>query len=712
MATEAEIKEALAVMLSSGEITMEEASQKLSNFRSLQQSAQNVEQGAAAEIPESIEQMNPETVGDQVFRLTGSDELATKAFIEAQNRQRAQKEEGNIVSGVREATQAVVGGLVGEIASGLAGLGAAVPGGRSPAEAVEATRQWFAERSAPETQAGEFTVQTVGDIVKLGIDTAEYPISGLAGIAELVTGQGLEQAVQTAESVREKGVSATAGERAFEETGNPIAATVAYSSPEIIGALIPATKMTKARLAKKSQMADEIAKSSANPEASQALSTVATKARNAELDADDLEQLARARDVAPENLAKRIDEIIEDATNGNFGSGVSARIEDASQSFAQGSPNSKYAEYMLKGSQGIKNDRLAQEAIKQGMGQDVVAMLKATTRADKKAMLEMTEIMKQGRENLQFRRNNRPLDVVGRNMKERVEYVRDVNKRAAKDLRKVVEDLKGQPVEFQQPVQNFIDNLDELRISLVRNDKGQMVPDFSESTIRNLPGNQKALKRVVEFMDTDKPIDAFEVHELKKYLDDLVTYGKTKEGLSGRTERVLKSLRHDINASMREQFPKYKEVNQTLTDTIDALDDIQSSFGKKIDFDADKLDKALGQELRKLETNYGSRVPLENAMSKLDKVSRKYGGEFEGDLGSQVGYAYELDSLFRPAARGGFQGASAEAAKKGVEMVLGQQTGRGLLAEGAENLVKRAKGINEENAFKAIFELLQREIKN
>lgn len=669
----------------------------------------------AQEAPQAMqqdaqEQISPEKIGDQVFELTGSEELATQAFVEAQNRQKEQMPEGNIVSGAREATTAVASGLAGQIVGGWAGIGAMLPGGRSPAEAVRATQQWFAERGAPETQAGEFAVETIGDIAKLGIDVAEYPISGLAGITELVSGQGLDQAVKTAESIREKGLSQTAGDRVMEETGNPVAATVAFSSPELAGSIIPITKMTKARFAEKAKLADEITRSAANPNASRALSDIAAKARNAELDSNDLMVLNQARQVAPDNLGKQIDDIIEDATAGNFGSGVSARIEDASQGFAQGSPNSKYAEYMLKGSQGIKNDKLAQAAIKQGMGQDVVAMIKATTPADKKAMLEMTQIMKQGRENLQFRRNNRPLDVVGRNMQDRVKYVRKINDDAAKELKQVVEGLKGQPVEFQQPVQNFIDNLDDLRIRVVQNDAGQMVPDFSESTIRNLPGNQKAIKRVVEFMDTPNKIDAFEIHELKKYLDDLVTYGKTKEGLSGRTERVLKSLRHDINASMREQFPAYKEVNQTLTDTIGALDDIQSAFGKKVDFDADKLDKALGQELRKLETNYGSRVPLENAMSRLDKVSRKYGGEFDGDLGTQVGYAYELDSLFRPAARGSFQGASAEAAKKGLELALGQQTGRGMLAEGAENLVKRARGINEENAFKAIFELLQREV--
>ncbi len=121
--------------------------------------------------------------------------------------------------------------IVAEPLAGIAGLiGSALPGEEGQgADFVKQTSEALTYK--PKTQSGMEGLQAVGSAVQKGVDAANYPISGLAGLGELAAGQGLDQAVETIENVQNQGVSRTLGERIFEETDSPLAATIAYSAP-------------------------------------------------------------------------------------------------------------------------------------------------------------------------------------------------------------------------------------------------------------------------------------------------------------------------------------------------------------------------------------------------------------------------------------------------------------------------------------------------
>lgn len=133
-------------------------------------------------------------------------------------------QEGFVGSGILEPAAALATGVVAEPLAGLAAIAA----GGDP-EAVRATRE--ALTFQPRTEAGQAGLQTLGDLIQFGVDVAQIPISGLAGLGELITGQGLEQAAQTVRGVQDQGVGRTLGQRAFEETGSPLAATIAETAP-------------------------------------------------------------------------------------------------------------------------------------------------------------------------------------------------------------------------------------------------------------------------------------------------------------------------------------------------------------------------------------------------------------------------------------------------------------------------------------------------
>ena len=121
-----------------------------------------------------------------------------------------------------EPAAAVASGLLAEPLAGFAGM----VGGP---EAVKGVRESFT--FDPTTPKGKEGLGTLGKLVKFGVDVANIPISGLAGIFELVSGQGLEQAANTIKNVQKEGTGKALGQRTLEETDSPLAATIVETLP-------------------------------------------------------------------------------------------------------------------------------------------------------------------------------------------------------------------------------------------------------------------------------------------------------------------------------------------------------------------------------------------------------------------------------------------------------------------------------------------------
>lgn len=540
--------------------------------------------------------------------------------------------EGGIVDTIWEPIQAIGSGLVSTVAGGVGGaIAAPFVGVDEAANIVESAQRKGAEFGAPETQAGERALQTVGDLMEAGIDIAQYPISGLAGLAELVTGQGPEQAAKTVADIQGKGVGQTAGDRAFDITGDPLIATIAATSPEIIGSLIPVSKLAKSRSALKTKIADQI---------------------------------------------------------------------------KAGGTDKKLFNYMVTGSGKLKTDKVAKEAVKQGFDQGVIAAVKGATPVDKSKMAEMVNVMRKGKENALYAMKNRPSDVAGNSLLERVNLIKSTNREAGKKIDVVAKSLRGQQVDSTQAVNNFMANLDEMGVRL---DK-RLRPNFKGSDIEGLTGPQSAVANMVKRMSSGKrgtAPDAYELHRMKKYIDENVTYGKAGEGLKGKTERVLKQLRKDLDSALDDKFPEYNAANTTYADTVGALDSLQDVAGKKMDLFGPNAEKATGTLLRRMMSNAQSRVNLVDAVDNLDSVAKKYGGKFDDDIATQMLFVDELNNRFGSVAKTSFASETAKGVKQGAELAKGRtflDVAVDVGAAGAEKL----RGISDENAFKTITELLER----
>jgi hypothetical protein len=362
----------------------------------------------------------------------------------------------------------------------------------------------------------------------------------------------------------------------------------------------------------------------------------------------------------------------------------------------------------LSGSQ-VVPDNEAASAIKQGWKDGAVASIKAANDKDRTAMTKMLNIFKMGEKRESFRAMNRPADILGDTVQSRVDFLANANQQAGKAIDRIANTrLRGQAVEYDPAINSFLDELGALGVKVELDQNGVAKAILQGSDIQGDKAAQRILNTVLERLSTAKAPDAYGVHTAKRFIDTQVNYGKKNlaNPLTSQAERALKNLRRNLNQSLGEKFPVYKAANEKYADTITALDDLQKAAGTQIDFDSPNANKALGTAMRKLTSNYGTRANLIDSLDQANQVASKYGMKLDDDIVNQLIFVNELDRMFGAAADTSLKGQMSQALETGVEIARGNAAQRAmeLVAEKAQNL----RGVNKENAIKAMEEILKR----
>ena len=362
----------------------------------------------------------------------------------------------------------------------------------------------------------------------------------------------------------------------------------------------------------------------------------------------------------------------------------------------------------LSGSQ-VVPDNEAASAIKQGWKDGAVASIKAANDKDRTAMTKMLNIFKMGEKRESFRAMNRPADILGDTVQSRVDFLANANQQAGKAIDRIANTrLRGQAVEYDPAINSFLDELGALGVKVELDQNGVAKAILQGSDIQGDKAAQRILNTVLERLSTAKAPDAYGVHTAKRFIDTQVNYGKKNlaNPLTSQAERALKNLRRNLNQSLGEKFPVYKAANEKYADTITALDDLQRAAGTQIDFDSPNANKALGTAMRKLTSNYGTRANLIDSLDQANQVASKYGMKLDDDIVNQLIFVNELDRMFGAAADTSLKGQMSQALETGVEIARGNAAQRAmeLVAEKAQNL----RGVNKENAIKAMEEILKR----
>lgn len=333
----------------------------------------------------------------------------------------------------------------------------------------------------------------------------------------------------------------------------------------------------------------------------------------------------------------------------------------------------------------IVSDDLGETAIKQGFdGGDIVAAKAANkaTRDESRRMLRMQRAIMSDKSNLD---NFRPSDAVGDAVMSRFNFLRNeanrlsnqLNKMASKELtvsgRKLIGDgsgsrLKGLDIDPANIERQVFEGLDRLGVEGLERFQGQGIAlsdavfdraFFEGSDIAVDKTSQRIIRDVFKLLkhNPDGPIDALRAHKVKRQIDSLIDFNKkSSQGLTESGRRFAKSVRAAMNDEIRRVSPKYAKVNDDLSTALQAMNAIEDSVGRRIDlFDAN-ANQAIGTEMRKLLSNYGTRQTLNNSLNQIDDAARELGGAFDVDFRQLNRFANVLDRRFGSVAENSFKG--------------------------------------------------------
>ena len=347
----------------------------------------------------------------------------------------------------------------------------------------------------------------------------------------------------------------------------------------------------------------------------------------------------------------------------------------------------------------VVKDPVARQAIKQGVSEPIASMIRTVSKKERSVNYqEMVAIVKKKLQTADY--DARPADVVGRDFETRVNHVQMVNKHSGGLLDKVAKTLKGERVDIAKPVSDFMNKLDEMAVTF---EEGKAI--FVGSDVEGLAGPIKLIEAMLKRIESlgDNP-SAYRVHQFKRFIDEQVSFGKTAAGgLSGRSKGLIKSFRHDIDAVLDANFPKYNKVNTAYSDTIKVLDELQSAVCK-IELSGEYVGDALGTKMRVLLVNTQNRTIYKKAIKDLEDIAIKYGGKYTTKMSTQMKFANELERLFGAMTETSLKADVAQAVTTGVTGLSGRQAivgGLKATADAGKRLL-----VNREKLFKALEILL------
>ena len=395
--------------------------------------------------------------------------------------------------------------------------------------------------------------------------------------------------------------------------------------------------------------------------------------------------------------------------------------EETAQRIIRGSGDEDLANQRIPDPEGfdrtrtIIKDKEAVKVMNQGFEPKTLQMMKQASPEDKKRMLEMIDLRKQGLSDLLIEQQGGPSQVIGREFQKGIVKIKTDLSAAGKNVGRAAENLKGVPIDGAVIVgENFRQSLrDVLNVDFdpqtgersYNNSQIQMSPKLQgllDGIIGRVSGWERKGKNFVYNPDFEIR-DAHDMHVLKQAISELVSYEKQGEGLTGATETVVKGLRADINGYLNNIDTNYDQANQEFAALKSADNLITDVIGRKADLDSEFVTDRLGKISRRLASGGINVDQLKQAIAEMQEL----GAFKDTDLMRIMLFAEKMDdALGQPSRMNSFLGAS----QRAVEGAVTNQSSAGAVFDLAKSGVDAARGINEKNLLESTRKLLLRDL--
>lgn len=343
-----------------------------------------------------------------------------------------------------------------------------------------------------------------------------------------------------------------------------------------------------------------------------------------------------------------------------------------------------------------KAQKVKSMAKEQGFNDTDIDFIQSMKPVDRKKAQKMITLAQEASVNK--RAIERPIDIVGDSMVDRVKFIRNKNSIAGKAVDTTAKALKGQKVDSTPIRDRALTLLEDAGVTA--NTDG--TPNWSKSIFNKTPDLKNKIMKSLSDLPAGE-IDAYDLHNFKKSIDEVVNYGVKGEGLKGKSASILKAIRTSADEVLDSNFDSYNKANTDYKVTRDILDITDDLFGKK----AGIVKERGGQLLRSVFSNNTQRPRVLSLIEQLDKISKKYGGKFDDNLVDQAIFTEILEDVYGTQATTSLQGQTARAIKgtqKVIEGLRNPVQGAGeLLATTAEKLT----GISPERKKKILEALIR-----
>lgn len=241
-----------------------------------------------------------------------------------------------------------------------------------------------------------------------------------------------------------------------------------------------------------------------------------------------------------------------------------------------------------------------------------------------------------------------PFEVVGKPIVNRLKTLDTQVKQYATQLDSVAQDLKGISLADVSKIDTAVmEGLNKLQIGVK---KGGL--DFVGSSLEGVGNSGTIVSNVHKRLQTAK--DAFDLHNLKKYIDANVSYGKRLEGLDAGAERLLKTWRKSIDDTLDNQFEAYNKVNTELAKRISPLEDLKGILKNADGLDTDLLSEKAGIIARRITSAAASNPEIKQILRNLDRFTST-GGKTLGKIENLQDLYNVLNKYYDIAPKTGFQ---------------------------------------------------------
>ena len=622
----------------------------------------------------------------------GSDEFNTvvKAYKLARPKQIKEAPvtpQGTMIDRFAEPAKAIASSAGNTVAGGLLGVKESLDPRTAPGAGARAVQESRNASFQPQTIEGQKGMADVGVLMQTVANQFKVPVAVAAGIADAVfMGSSPQEATETFEDVARKGLGKTLGDNTLDATGSPLLATGAQILPEALVEIAGSKGATGAinRLRPPPRTYSFIDERTGLP----------TKA---------FDKALEAKGLSVDNVGDTGDlKFLPD--NAKPKEAVNLLLE---KKMRNGDTDDALWPYQLNNKGKVETDMLAKDAVRQGFEGADLQSIKVANDPTKAKMQNMIAVTK--RRNVDSSTLERPTDVIGESVLGRFDYIRRSANEAKLELDQIAGTrLRGKAVDLDEIETNFLGEMERLDVDVNRNTVPPTL-DFGGSLIAKDKTSQRVIRDIVDLLGYKASPNAQRAHKLKRQLDTLIDFKKQSAGgLTEAGRNVAKSVRASLNRAVRDIDDDYARVNDTLSESLGAMEDFQRALGGSIDVFASGANKAIGQDLRGLLSNRKSRVRLENAVNEIDTVARNMGGSFGDDINVLVNFANTLENRFGVVAKNSLKGEFVSGAKQAAR---GREGVKEAVIERATEALERSRGINDKNAMLTIEALVKRKRK-